>query len=195
MVESDPTKSPTSMSATAPPMIDSATVVTAGPERSGWTTAPSRTADTGATRVARNAGQSAARTVTKIPTTSETTIVLVAKTVPACGRSMPRWTKSALSPFASARPMKRPDTEASAPITPASTRTDACTCRLYAPSVRRVASSRVRCVTVIESVFAITKTPTNSATPANASRKSLKIERKPFVSFVACAACAADVRT
>jgi hypothetical protein len=35
-------------------------------------------------------------------------------------------------------------------------------------------------------VFAITNVPTKRATPPNASRKSLMIERKPFVSFVAC---------
>ncbi len=69
------------------------------------------------------------------------------------------------------------------------------TCRRVAPSVRSVASSRVRCAIVIESVFAITKLPTKSATPANASRKSLKIDRKPFVSFVACFASAWPVRT
>ena len=109
---------------------------------------------------------------------------------------MPRETKSALRPFASAEAEEEARArEASAPITPASIRTDACTWRLYAPSVRRVASSRVRWVTVIESVFAMTKMPTKSATPANASRKSLKIERKPFVSFVACFASACAVRT
>ena len=48
---------------------------------------------------------------------------------------------------------------------------------------------------MIESVFAITNVPTKSATPANASRKSLKIDRKPFVSFVACCASACAVRT
>ncbi len=58
--------------------------------------------------------------------------------------------------------------------------------RAVAPSVRSVASSRVRWAIVIESVFAITKLPTNSATPANASRKSWMIVRKPLVFFVAC---------
>ncbi len=48
---------------------------------------------------------------------------------------------------------------------------DARTCRRVAPSVRSVANSRVRCAIVIESVFAITNAPTNSATPPNASRK------------------------
>ncbi len=58
-----------------------------------------------------------------------------------------------------------------APITKASSITERRTWRRVAPSVRRVASSRVRCAIVIESVLAITKPPTNSAIPANASRK------------------------
>ena len=45
------------------------------------------------------------------------------------------------------------------------------TCRRVAPSVRSVASSRMRCATVIPIVFAITKMPTKSATKPNASRK------------------------
>ncbi len=48
---------------------------------------------------------------------------------------------------------------------------------------------------MIDSVLAITKLPTNSATPPNASRKSWKIVRKPLVSFVACWACAVPVLT
>jgi hypothetical protein len=91
--------------------------------------------------------------------------------------------------------MKRPATDASAPITNASTSTERSTCRRVAPSVRSVASSRVRWAIVIESVFAITKMPTKSATPANASRKSWMIERKPFVSLVDCRACPWPVRT
>ena len=73
--------------------------------------------------------------------------------------------------------------------------TERSTCRRVAPSVRSVASSRVRWAIVIESVLAMTNPPTKSATPPNARRKSLMMERKPFVSFVACAACACPVRT
>ena len=46
-----------------------------------------------------------------------------------------------------------------------------------APSVRSVANSRVRCAIVIESEFAITKLPTKSAIPPNASRKPLQEAR------------------
>ena len=55
------------------------------------------------------------------------------------------------------------------------------TWRRDAPSVRSVANSRVRCAIVIESEFAITKQPTKSAMPPNASRKPW---RKVMNSFV-----------
>ena len=77
-------------------------------------------------------------------------------------------------------------TEAISPITNASTRTDRSTCRRVAPSVRSVASSRVRCAIVIESVFAITKLPTNSAIPPKASRNDWMTVKKPLVSFCCC---------
>ncbi len=48
---------------------------------------------------------------------------------------------------------------------------------------------------MIDIVFAITKAPTNSATPPNASRKSWRMVRKPLVSLDACFACAWPVRT
>ena len=69
------------------------------------------------------------------------------------------------------------------------------TCRREAPSVRSVASSRVRCAIVIDSEFAITKLPTNSAMPPNASRKSWRKLRKLSVSFASSRACASPVRT
>ena len=47
--------------------------------------------------------------------------------------------------------------------------TDARTWRRLAPSVRSVASSRVRCAIVIENVLKMTKAPTKSAMPPNAS--------------------------
>ncbi len=195
VVEIPLTNRPMSMSATAPPIVVSAAATLKRAKRDVGRTAPSRTAEMGGTRVARIAGRSAASSVTTMPTASETTIVRVANTVPACGRSMPKWTKRRFRPFASARPRKRPPTAATRPMTNASIRTDASTCRRVAPSVRSVASSRVRCAIVMDSVFAMTKLPTKSATPPNASRKSLMMERKPFVSFVCWFACAWPVRT
>ena len=56
-------------------------------------------------------------------------------------------------------------------MTSASSTTETCTCRRDAPSVRSVASSRVRCAIVIDSELTITNAPTNSAIRPNASRK------------------------
>jgi hypothetical protein len=62
------------------------------------------------------------------------------------------------------------------------------TCRLEAPSVRKVANSRVRCAMVIESELAMTNAPTKSATPANESRNVWRKLMKLFVSFASLAA-------
>ena len=79
-----------------------------------------------------------------------------------------------MRPIARPRPRKSPTTEAIAPTTTDSRTTDQSTCRREAPSVRRVASSRTRCATVIESVLAMTNAPTKSAMPPKASRKVRK---------------------
>ena len=82
--------------------------------------APSRTAAIGGTLVARIAGKRPATSVTSVPTSSETTIVRVAKTVSVCGSSRFSALKSSLSPTASPRPLKRPTMEALRPMTSAS---------------------------------------------------------------------------
>ena len=62
------------------------------------------------------------------------------------------------------------------------------TCRPVAPTARSVANSRVRWAIVIESVFAITNAPTNSAMKPKASRKYWRNASWSLVSFVdACA--------
>jgi hypothetical protein len=53
----------------------------------------------------------------------------------------------------------------------ASSSTDTRTCLREAPSVRSVASSRVRWATVIDIVLKMTNAPTKSAIPPKASRK------------------------
>jgi hypothetical protein len=133
--------------------------------------APSRTAAIGGTRVARIAGNRPATRVTITPTRSETTIVRVANTVSAWGRSRSSASKSRFRAQASPRPPNSPITDAMIPIVSASRMTEPSTCRREAPTVRSVANSRVRCATVIESVLKMTKAPTNSAMPAKASRK------------------------
>ena len=47
----------------------------------------------------------------------------------------------------------------------------------------------MRCAIVIESEFAITKLPTKSAIPPNASRKPRRNVMNEFVSFASSAAC------
>ena len=163
--------------------------------RCGGSTLPSRTAAIGGIDVARNAGRRLASKVTTIPTRSETTIVRVANTVPVFGRSIPNETKSEFRPFASPTPRKRPTTEAIVPSTSASTRTEPRTCRRVAPSVRSVANSLVRCAIVIESVFAITKAPTNRATAPKASRNFCRKPRNAVVSFESFFACCAALVT
>ena len=139
--------------------------------RPGAIVAPSRTAAIGGTRVALNAGRMLAISVTVIPSSSETMIVRVLKMRPLFGSVNPTASKSLNSPVASARPRKRPMIDASVPITRASTMTENRTCRRDAPSVRSVASSRVRWAIVIESELKMTNAPTNSAITPKASRK------------------------
>ena len=149
--------------------------------RDSGSVAPSRTAAIGGTRVARIAGRMLATTVTTIPTISETTTVRDAKTRPLFGSVKPTALKSPTSPFARARPRKRPAVAASVPTTTDSRRIDQSTCRREAPSVRMVANSRVRWAIVIESEFAITKLPTKSEIPAKTSRKMRRNLMNVFV--------------
>ena len=186
---------PTSSAATATSTVPTAAGWLKRANLDGGSRAPSRTAAIGGTRVARSAGRSAARSVIPTPTTSEITIVRVLNTVPVCGRSIPNETSRLLSPLASPSPRNSPTTEATRPITKASIITDVRTWRRVAPSVRSVASSRVRCAIVIERVLAITKLPTNRAIPPNASRKSWKMVINPLVSLVCWAACPCPVLT
>ena len=74
-------------------------------------------------------------------------------------------------PLAMPNPSNSPIAEASRPITRPSSFTERRTCLREAPSVRRVANSRVRWATVIESVLKITNAPTNSAIAPKPSRK------------------------
>ena len=164
-------------------------------QREGGSTEPSRTAAIGGTRVARRAGRMLATRVTSVPTSSETTIVRVEKTVAPCGRLIPIATKSAFSSFASPRPRNSPITEPTIPITKASITTDHSTCRREAPSVRSVANSRIRCAIVIASVFAITNAPTNSAIPANASSAYWMILMKLPSCFLSCFTCSEASRS
>ena len=61
-------------------------------------------------------------------------------------------------------------TEAIVPMTSASRITEVRICRREAPIVRRVANSRTRWATVIDSVFEMTNAPTKRAMNPKASR-------------------------
>ena len=85
--------------------------------------APSRTAAIGGTRVARIAGKSPAITVMSVPTRSETITVRGAYTASASGSPSPSARNSAWSPLASATPSASPMRDARSPITNASSST------------------------------------------------------------------------
>ena len=130
-----------------------------------------------------------------MPTSSEMITVRVPKMIPVFGSVKPIAVKNPNRPFASRSPRKRPVTDAIVPITSASMKIDRRTWPRVAPRVRSVANSRVRCAIVIESEFAITKLPTKSAMPPNASRKPRRNEMNESVSLASSAACWAPVRT
>ena len=134
------------------------------PPRACDASEPSRTAAIGATWVARSAGTSPATTVSPVPATSGTRIVRGSIGRPASGSAIPSALNTALRPTARPIPAAIPTIEANRPVTSASSTTERSTCRRDAPRVRSVASSRVRCETVIASVLKITKPPTKRAT-------------------------------
>ena len=155
-------------SAPSAPMTTPAGVTKRWP-RDGGSTAPSRSAATGGTCVARMAGSRPLTSVTSVPMSSDTTIVRVSTTLPADGRSAPIALNSARRPGASARPANSPTIEPSAPMTRPSASTCPITWRRDAPSVRSSANSRMRCATVIENVLKMMNAPTNSEIAAKAS--------------------------
>ena len=163
--------------------------------RPSGSAAPSRTAAMGSTRVARSAGRRLASTVTITPTRIETITVRTCTTVPLLGSVRPAALNSAKRPWANPSPASMPTTEATMPTARDSARIERSTWRRDAPSVRRVANSRVRWAIVIESELAITKLPTNRETPANTRRNVLRKDRKPLVAAASLVACAAPVRT
>ena len=89
----------------------------------------------------------------------------------AVGRSRSSAPNSASSPYASPTPRKKPTIDAIRPMTSASRSTARRICLREAPIVRSVASSRVRCATVIDIVLKMTKAPTKRATAPKASKK------------------------
>lgn len=133
--------------------------------------------------------------MTSTPTISATTIVRVRNTSPLFGSVKPTASKSLNNPVAIANPRNSPTTDATKPVTNASSTTVPRSCRREAPSVRRVANSRVRWAIVIDSEFAITNEPTNRAIPPNTSRNVCRKLRKLDVPAASSLACSSAVRT
>ncbi len=136
----------------------------------GW----SETAATGAMRTARRAGLMAETSVTPTPTTRQTMTVRASNTIGPDGSETPKPLRSASSPRAASTPSPRPISDDTSPTMAASARTDRNTWRRLAPTMRRSASSRVRCPTVMENVFMMVKPPTKSAMKPKMSSAVLK---------------------
>ena len=126
----------------------------------------SETAATGAMRTARRAGPMADTSVTPTPTTTHTMTVRASKTSEPDGSVTPNPLNSFSSPRAASTPRPRPMSDDTRPTTAASPRTDWKTWRRLAPTMRRRASSRVRCPTMMENVLRMVNPPTKSAMKA-----------------------------
>jgi hypothetical protein len=181
-LDSSPPNRPTQVSATPPSTSNTATAAKTLPRRWLSGSSASSSAAIGDTRVARSAGESAAASVTTMPTTSAITIVRVAITVPVFGRSIPKLLNIAFRPPAKPIPASTPATDPSAPMMVASSTIPRRIWPREAPSVRSMPSSRIRWATVIEKVLKIRKLPTRSATPPNTSSTMRKKARSSLMS-------------
>ena len=93
------------------------------------------------------------------------------------GSVTPKPLSRASSPMAARTPRPRPTSDDTSPTIAASPSTERNTWRRLAPTMRRSASSRVRCPTMMENVFKMVKPPTNSAMKPNTSNAVLKKPR------------------
>ena len=143
-------------------------------------------AATGGTRAARTAGIAAATTVTRTPTTSETTIVRVSSTVDVSGRSRPSSRSSWSRPTPRAMPASNPSADATTPTRKASSTTDRTTCPPVAPIARSSPSSRVRCATRIVKVLKMMNAPTTTPMAAKPRSASVKNPRNCRTGFPTC---------
>ena len=130
-----------------------------------------------------------------MPTSSATMIVLGSSSRPLFGSVNPTASNNANSPFASASPRKSPIDRGEDADDRRLDQHARSTWRRDAPSVRRVANSRVRCAIVIDSEFAITNAPTKRAMPPKASRKDWRKLVKAFVSLASSCAWFSPLRT
>ena len=111
--------------------------------------------------------------------------------MPFVGRSTPTALNNAFSPFAISKPNNSPTIAATSPVMKPSSITERNTCLRDAPSVRRVASSRTRCATVIERVLKMTNEPTISAIAGEREQEVLEERESVVVSLESAAPCSA----
>ena len=165
-----------------------------GRDASDRSTATSRRAARGATRVACTAGSTAASRVMPRPTAKAITTVVELMTRPVVGRSAPAAENAAVTPVARPTPASNPMIDATSPSSVASTRTDPRTWRRLAPMARSRASSRVRWATRIENVLKMMKAPTTTAITPNTTSRIRKKEKFSCTVLALCAAAWAPVR-
>ena len=156
----------------------------------------SRSASTGATRVARRAGASAPASVTSVPTSRQTTIVRACEHEVGRRQVDPERLEQLVDRRTRSRARRRSRAPSRAmPMVSASSSTESSTWRRVAPSVRSSASSRARWATVIENVLKIRNAPTSTAMNANASRPVVRNQSPSRMSSPALSASCAAVRT
>ena len=108
----------------------------------------------------------------------------------ATGRPKPIESNRVSSSLAKPTPATMPVTDASTPITSASSSTERSTWRRLAPIVRSIANSRVRWATVIANVLKMMNAPANTVAPANASNSGVRKSLMPPAVSLACSAAA-----
>ena len=143
------------------------------------TAGPSRRAATGGTEAARRAGNQADSSVTGIPTTSAAITVRAVSCSVSSGRVNPPAASSACSATAISSPNPIPTTDATAPMSPASSTTEPTIWRRLAPTARNRASSRVRWPRRMANVLLMKNAETRSATPAKPSSTFWNTDRNP----------------
>jgi hypothetical protein len=180
--------------AAIPPTVSTVpTVLTRVSER--CSAAAERIACTGGTREARNAGITAASSVTPTPTANDSTSADGGTMSPTGSRAPLCDSMTDFSITATPTPRPSPTSEAPAPTSAASTSTEPTICRRHAPNAASSASSDVRWATRIENVFRIRKIPTNRHNPEKPSRTSRTISRNCLLAFAIVLAISSPVWT
>ena len=161
-----PTSAVTPAAKTSPPSASRTR-----PARRDGRTAASVSAATGGTRVPCQAGSAPAPAVSSVPRPRQSsTVRRLTTNPPESGTSSAD--SNAFMPWASPTPASTPSTEATSPITAASSRVARNTWPRLAPTSRSSAVRRVRWASTMAKVLAMTKPATTTATAAKVIRNS-----------------------